>query len=139
MTKKDYSSSVNFVITGKNLDPDVVTENLSLVASQSWRRGEKRIFRSGREHVYPHGGWKLFAQEQEIPLSLELQLHAWAIRLSPKAEEIRALAASGLSVALDCYLSTANAATIQLDAKLLTTLGNLGVNVVFNVFKEEDD
>lgn len=139
MIQKDYTSSVLFVITGEHLDPDVVTEHLSLAASQSWRRGETKISRSGREFVYPHGGWKLFTQEQEIPLPLELQLQAWAIRLSPKAEKIKALAASGLSVELSCYLSAATVATIEIDAELLTTLGNLGLNVTFNIFKEEDD
>ncbi len=139
MTAKNYISSVTLVITGENLDPDVVTENLSLAPSQSWRRGEKRIFQSGRVHVYPHGGWKLFAQEQDNPLTLELQLQAWAILLSPKAEEIKALAGSGVSVVLDCYLSTANAASIRIDAKLLAALGSLGVELCWGIFEEDDD
>jgi len=138
MPSKDYTSSVTLVITGENLDPDVVTEKLSLIASQSWRRGETKEFPSGRKHIYPHGGWKLFAHEQEISLPIELQFQAWTARLAPKAEEIKALAAAGLSVVLDCYLATKNAATIQIDAKLLAALGALGVEVNFNIFKEDN-
>jgi hypothetical protein len=133
-TQKDYISSVTLLITGEKLDPNVVTEKLSLVASQSWKKGEKRTFPNGREHVYAWGGWKRFAKEQESALLLEAQLEAWFCVLSPKATVIKSLKSLGLSVTLDCYISVSNAVTAQIESELLSKLGNLGTTVALNIF-----
>ena len=138
-TQKGYNSSVTLMITGENLDPNVVTEKLSLTADQSWTMGEKRIFSSGREYIYPWGGWKRFAGEEEATFLLEDQLEAWLNVLSPKAAEIKFLKSSGASVTLDCYISVSNAATTQIEVELLSKLGNLGTSVALNIFDAADN
>jgi len=137
-TQKSYSSSVTLLITGENLDPNVVTDKLSLTANQSWKKGEKRIFSSGREYIYPWGGWKRFAQEQEASFLLEEQLEAWLNVLSQKATEIEFIKSLGASVTLDCYISVSNAATTQIKVEILTKLGNLGIAVALNIFGDAE-
>ena len=63
---REYLGKVNLIIIGDDLDPDSVSNKLSLTPSQSWRKGERQelILRDGTKRVFKSrhswGGWKLF-------------------------------------------------------------------------------
>ena len=121
------------------MEPNTITRLLSLSPSQSWVRGEKRVFPNGREHTYQWGGWKLFEDTSKSDLSLEDQISSWSDVLSKLPEQIQKIRALKCNLVLDCYLEINEVASPVLDSELLAALGGLGIKVAFNIFASTPD
>jgi hypothetical protein len=59
-TAPENCSSATLIITGIDLDPDVITEALDLTPTQTWRRGEQKRF------VRPDGSVRQFDSIHEL-------------------------------------------------------------------------
>lgn len=139
ISRKDYGSSITLIITGDDLDPERVTEILQLSPSQSWKRGEKKVFRSGRKFVYPWGGWKLFQKENTNEEGLEKQFEWWVDALASKSIQIRQLEEMQCFAVLDCYIAVPDAATAQLSPELLSKIARIGVGIELNFFADRSE
>lgn len=137
--EKDYTSSVYFAVVGYDLDPEFVSATLSLSPSRAWKKGDKRIYKSGGEHVSAWGGWQLVQKKEHLPLILEKQIETWLDLLSSKAEGVKSLQSAGLWVSLSCYVSVSNSATLELLPEMLAKLGNLGIILDWNIFSHPED
>lgn len=136
---KEYVSSVTFIVTGQDLEPDAITKLLSLSPSQSWSRGEKRIFPNGREQIYQWGGWKLFEDPSKSDLSLEQQISSWVEILSKCPAQLQQIKALKNNLVLDCYVEINDVVSPVLEAETLFSLGTLGLNIAFNIFPGSSD
>ena len=91
-TEPEYECSVTLIILGNNLEPDCISEKLSLKPSQSWRKGElKEIERNDGSKLSfdsrnEYGGWKLFTAPEHKDDSLEVQLYCWIQILQDKVD-----------------------------------------------------
>jgi hypothetical protein len=136
---KDYVSSVTLVITGLDLEPEQVTKILEMPPTRSWKRGQEKVFRSGRTHVYPWGGWKLFQSDETMKMPLEKQLEYWASLLAPKTASLRQLRGMDCAAVLDCYLSISETASVPVSAELLEKIAGCGVEIELNCFASGDN
>jgi hypothetical protein len=135
--ERDDIYSATLIITGDDLEPDDVTLLLELAPSQAWRRGEKRVFDSGSEHIYEWGGWKLWLDDEKKNLELEDQLAYWCELLEAKREVLHDFVRQGYWVRLDCYISTSSIAPFRLEWELQKKLVELGADLDFHVLAYE--
>ena len=133
-SESDYVSSVTLVFIGQDLDPELITDAIGILPSQSWKRGETKIFRSGRKHVYSWGGWKLFQSDATLHVPLHKQFEYWVSLLAEKADRLRKLREMNYPAVLDCYISIDEVATETFTAELLAKIASIGVGIELNCF-----
>jgi hypothetical protein len=130
--REEHCCSVTLIVTGDDLEPDVVTSALGWPPDQSWRRGERKRFTrpDGTERVFDSvhdwGGWKLFTAD-ERRRSLQDQVAAWLERLRVKAQALQSLRDRAWAVELDCFAATSEC--LELPATVMGNLAGLGVGL----------
>ena len=132
-------SSVTLMILGKNLDPDVVSQELDLMPSQSWSKGgyhsftrsdgSKRIFNSRHDW----GGWKRYIAPKYKEAQLETQLQYWCEALQDKTNAITRLKSKGMHCVLKVFIATEATASMVLPETLQKSLANLGMEIEFSI------
>lgn len=141
MTTSDHTlTSSALIVLGDHLEPELVTRSLGVFPDQAWRRGERPIIKTPSGRFIPHpmisewGGWKRFLPENLISEPIECQLAYWVETLEPKAAAIREMIAAGHTIKIDIFFSSSDCQVIELPSGLLRTLGELGIDVVINVY-----
>ena len=125
--------SVLLIVTGVDVDPDVVTTQLGIDPFQTWRRGEQRVFRwpdgSVRTFSVTHdeSGWKATASEALRHSPLDEQFDWWIAQLRARAEEVKKLREEGAEIRLNCFAATSEG--LVLPSTLLAELGTWGVDL----------
>jgi hypothetical protein len=138
-TNQEYVSSVTLMVLGTNLDPDMVSEELNLNPSQSWRNGEQKSFNrpDGSKHVFDSkhewGGWRLFSDPLCKNAHLETQLQFWCDALQDKTSAMAVLKSKGLHCVLDVFVTTDATASIVLPEELQRSLGTLGLEIEISI------
>ncbi len=126
---------VGVVLTGRDLDPTLVTSLLGMSPTRAHRRGEKMPRRTDRE--YPSGVWSLESGLSSTE-SLEAQLTALLDRLEPRAEAIARLVASGVDGAFFCsYFIERATGRVALSGPILMRMSAFGLDFVVDVYCEE--
>lgn len=127
------------VILDYDLDPDQVSEVLSLVPSQAWRKGEKKKYTRWDgtvvvfDSIHEWGGWKLWLSGELKQIPLDAQLNHWLQILNERSAEIKQLKENGFEITLDCTLTT-RVHCLHLPAVLQARLGELGVDLEVTVY-----
>jgi uncharacterized protein DUF4279 len=143
-SEREYLSSVTLMVLGTNLEPDVVSEQLKLVPSASWRRhertsverrdGTKLVFRSKHEW----GGWTLSLNARMKEAPLEKQLAYWSSRLKSRRSGLRRLQARRWWPVLDIFLVTSATASIVLPQRQVKALASLGLDLRVSIWVAEE-
>ena len=139
MIDPEYVCSVSLIILGDDLDPDVVSEELSLRPWQSWRRREhkKYIRKDGsvREFDSRHswGGWKLLIDPEHKEDLLESKLQFWCDLLQDRIEAIDRLKVRGYHCVLDLFITTDATASIIIPVELQKAIASLGLEIQLSV------
>ena len=134
-TDSEYASSVTLIILGTDLDPDTVSEQLSLTPSKQWHAGEYRSYTrpDGTTRIfnskYDFGGWKRFVEPGLEDESLESQLEYWCKLLLDRREALKTLKASGCECILDLFLATDASVLLKIPEQLQKSLASLGIDL----------
>ena len=137
--EKEYTSSATLIISGEEMNPDIVTNLINLNPSQSWKKGDVKKFDSGRSFLRPFGGWKLYLPEEKLTSSLNDQLNYWCDLLMDRSESILVIKNLPCQVALNCFISTSNQALMALSSNVARQIGYLGIDLEFDFFCRFDD
>jgi hypothetical protein len=140
----EYVSSATLIVLGDALDPDVVSTELLLSPSRSWRKGEQKEFtrHDGSRRVFDSrhewGGWKLFMDPRYKNDPLETQLQFWCEALQGKSDVIAKLKSSGLRCILDIFVTTDATASIVLSEDLLKSVASLGLEIELSIVTDKN-
>ena len=135
---REYLSSSTLVITGDNLDPDVVSRHLNLEPDRVWRKGDERVVGS-KVHSYASGGWKRFMDQTLRGEYLEEQLRYWVSLLTGRRVSLQDFRDRGWNCVLSCFIGTDETASIVLPAAFQQELADLGVDIELSVFRGEHE
>lgn len=128
-----HCCSVTLIVTGKDLDPDVVSAALGMAPDRAWRRGERKGFvRSDGttrvfDSVHDEGGWKCFMPPSQQPWPIKDQLSSWLERLSGSGPAIRRFAERGWETELDGFVATSE--FLHLPVGTLSQLASIGIDL----------
>ena len=137
--EKDYKSSVTLMIVGDAIEPTEISKLLCMTPSQSWRKGDRRVYKSGHVFTYKHGGWKMFAPDEERCLYVEQQILAWVARLQNKETEIDRILKDGALVVLDCYLASDGPIPLELSREIMLQVATLGLHISAHIFQDQSN
>jgi hypothetical protein len=127
--EETMSSSATFLITGDNFDPDQVSKLIKLSPSYSWKKGDKRISKNGRTHVYDYAGWKLIQDKTMDKCSLEDQLRYWLKLFSNCSAQIKQFGELGYSIGIICFIVSDGFVSFSLDPNIIRGLSELGMEL----------
>jgi hypothetical protein len=134
----EYLGSVSLIITGRELDPKVVTQVLQMKPDHAWRRGDM-VGSARAPSVAKEGGWKRLAARQRRSPYLEPQLQAWSTALRPKVSGLRRLKARGLSCRLSIFAVAKETVSVVVPVELQRSLAALGLTWELSVQLGVDD
>jgi len=120
------------VLRGKYLDPRSVTEELGIIPSRSFKRGDRRT----EAKKWPHGYWALTSSGNIESMDLALHLQWLIDQLEPvKPTLVRLLKESKISAVISCFwtLQTSHDG-LSFNYTLLGRIAALGLNVEFDVY-----
>ncbi len=143
-TNDEYLSSVTLFVLGDELDPEKVSQMLSLEPSQAWRKGQQKsvVLPNGSEHVFDshdeYGGWKRSVDSKYKDAFLETQLQYWIEMLQDKTDAITELKSQGMQCILDLFITTGGTATIDLSEEIQTSLASLGLAIEISIMTGPD-
>jgi hypothetical protein len=126
----EQSWSVTLILTGDEMDPNVVSSELGMQPDQFWWKGAFESFGAGRrsrKSPAPWSGWKKFASPAVAQLPLDEQLNAWLEILEPSGDVLRRLADRGICIELNCFSATSDG--FRLDRKMVAKLHAWGVEL----------
>ncbi len=132
--------SATLIVTGEDLEPELVTRLLAWTPDQAWRTGERKSFVRADGSVHPFdsvhqwGGWKRFIAAEFQNQHLDNQLAFWAGALSERSAAIKNLAQQGFDVELNCCVITQTTTVVRIPAELAGGFARLGINVSFTFY-----
>ncbi|MGN6182212.1 MAG: hypothetical protein ACTHQM_00985, partial [Thermoanaerobaculia bacterium] len=80
------------------------------------------------------GGWKRYIPDDLRPESVEHQLSYWIEMLHGKKDRIHDFLAAGYTCKIDIFFLAPDIEVIQFESDLLLALGELGIDVVMNIY-----
>lgn len=132
---REYVGSVTLMLLGENLDPNMVSEELDLLPSGCWRKGEGKSFRraDGTMHDFESkhewGGWKLSVPAEHKDGPIESQLEFWVQLLRSRIAPLKRLRLLGFECLLDVFVTSGETASITVPYQLQKKLATLGLDV----------
>jgi hypothetical protein len=136
--RREYVGSVSLLITGRDLDPDLVSKTLGIRPSQSWRRGDT-IGSSSSPAKAKNGGWKKFVAVAKRNAYLESQLSWWASTLRSKVKAIRKVNALGYNCRLSIFAASDATVSVVVPVSLQRALASLGLPWELSVSLAHED
>jgi hypothetical protein len=136
--RTEYAGSVLLIITGRELDPEVVTRVLKMKPDRAWNRGDA-IGSARAPARAKEGGWKRFAARSRRSSYLEPQLAAWVAALRPKASAIRRLTARGYYCRLSWFAASTRTVSVVIPVSMQRSLAalNLTWELSFQLITED--
>jgi hypothetical protein len=135
MAEKNFQNKlyVSFILKGKYLYPQVVTDLLGIEPSKSFARGD---LRSGNRK-WPHGYWAL--ESSKYVESIDITNHlAWLMnKLEPvESKLIKLLVENPSFVAkISCFwIMSSDHENFTLGEELLARVGRLKLNIDFDIY-----
>ncbi len=124
--EREYLSSATFLVLGEDLEPDTVSKELGISASQSWRP----------DGSHQWGGWKKRIADEHRNAPLETQIEFWCDLLLDRTPGISKLKSRGHYCALDLCVITDSTASIIIPESLQKKLAELELEIRFSIRTE---
>lgn len=124
-----------FIIRGKDLDPQVVTELLGIAPTRSFKRGDQRT----ENKKWPHGFWGLTSDERVHSIDLALHIE-WVInQLEPvKRDLLEIISESGIDAEISCFwIMPTNHEYLQFGSELLRRLADLSLPLNVDIYSDD--
>lgn len=131
-----YPPDVSLVITGRDLDPHQIDDQLRLVATRSFRRGDPK---PGGDTRWPHGFWILSSSQQLEAVNPVAHL-AWLLdQLEPRRTRLAEfLRNHAVSARLSCFwVMPSSHEAITLESSVLSQLAALGLPIEFDIHSSD--
>lgn len=124
----EYAGSVSLFITGRTLDPTLVTRLLGITPSRSWRAGDAvQIAGRSFERHHEDGGWKYYFEHKKNA-SIEFQLDTWVHILEDKIQALHELRSQGNYCRLSWFAASSATVSIVVPSELQSALAQLGLD-----------
>ncbi len=138
---KEYCSC-KLCVRGDDLDPQQVTALFGVEPSTAYRRGDHLPYPRNHQDagkpsdlIVRTGTWLLEVDaEKKWSWDAAAQLDYWCVFLTNREAAIRELQTRGYEVMIDCFIDEGPVVYVDQSAKLMQTLGNLGVAVKFGFY-----
>ena len=121
-----------FILRGKQLDPNDVTERLGITPSRSFKRGDRR----GEKGKWPFGFWSLESDGQIQSTDLILHIEWLINKLEPSASQIRELVhEQALDARISClWISPECHHELDIHPRLIRKIADLGLELSFDIY-----
>lgn len=122
----------SFVIRGKDLLPENVTEDFGITPTRSFARGDKR----NETKVWPHGYWELSSEDNVKSLDLVDHIKWLVYQLEPIQTKIaRFLEEEGVRADISCFWMLENGhGVLVLDHHLMDRITALDLVFEFDIY-----
>ena len=121
-----------FMLRGKELDPQLVSELLGMTPTRSFKRGDQRT----EEKKWPHGFWGLTSDERIQSTDLALHIE-WVInQLEPVRQKlVEIMSDKQIDAEISCLwmLSTSHDG-LSVSAVLLERIASLGLKLNLDIY-----
>lgn len=121
-----------FILRGKELDPQVVTEQLGIIPSRSFKRGDKRT----EQKRWPHGFWGLTSDERIHSTDLASHIEWVTNQLEPVRQRLLELMdVKNIDAEISCFwiLPTSHDG-LSLSSELLERIASLGLKLNLDIY-----
>ena len=134
MTDNEIPARVyaTFILRGKDLDPQDVTERMSIIPSRSFKRGDRRTVKK----KWPHGFWALTSDGHIDSTDLSLHLDWLVKQLEPSNSSIQEIIHdSDFKAEISClWISPEDHNGLILPSQLISKIAELGVELSFDIY-----
>ena len=120
-----------FILRGKELDPQAVTELLGITPSRSFKRGDIRT----EQKKWPHGFWGLTSDERIQSPDLALHIE-WVIsQIEPNKEMlVELINGKNIDAEISCFwILPKSREGLSLSSELLERIAALGLNLNLDI------
>jgi hypothetical protein len=134
---KPFKYTVSFRIGHPNIDPDEISQRLSLVPDTSWIAGSRRRTPAGRmlEGQHKTTYWS-YSLEEELDINLADQLYNFAYTIEPHKNFFRYIrTAGGKCEFFIGWFSNASSSEV-FSYQLLSKLAELEIDLTFDIYSE---
>ncbi len=128
-------NATQLVFCRENVDPDVVSQMLDLVPSESVKVGESAEHLNGARYTSHLGTWKLNLPKANPDQAVEEQIGLWVELLRPKSLALNKLRGMGYCPYLDCK-AEAGALSLCIEPNLLASLGEMNVSLSIWLYEQ---
>jgi hypothetical protein len=136
---REYAGSVSLIVTGKTLDPELVTRSLGITPSDSWRPGEVvEVAARSFTKLHEEGGWKYHFDHEKKDASIEFQLETWTHILRDKVRALKYLRSQGNYCRLSWFAASSGTVSIVIPTELQLELASLGLDWEISIWLQED-
>lgn len=134
---RDGRTRATLRILGVDLDPAAVSTRVGMEPTESWRQGDL-IGRGSSENRRPMGGW-LLASDWEESDDLNVVLDRLIGVTERFSTELRALRSESASVDVSAYWESCVSAGPWLEPSVMGRLAALGLPLLVDVYKTDDE
>jgi hypothetical protein len=133
--ERDVVESATLIIYGGDFEPSDITKSLGLHPTQVWKKGERKAFtridgtRLVFDSIHQSSGWKMWLEEPQNDRPLADQLEHWRNLLAPVSAELRAVSDQGLTVELNCFVTTDTITTLRISPALQAAFAAMGIHL----------
>jgi len=121
-----------FILRGKELDPQEVTDRLGITPWRSFRRGDMRT----EKRQWPHGFWALTSDGHIHSTDLSMHLEWLVKQLEPTIQNVQDIVRNNeIDVEISClWIFPENHNGLVLSSYLLRKIADLGVELSFDIY-----
>ncbi|HET7436330.1 MAG TPA: DUF4279 domain-containing protein [Thermoanaerobaculia bacterium] len=132
--------SITFFIRGEDLNPALITTELSVFPDQAWRKGERIRTKTPSGNVVEtpvvatEGGWKLFIPDRLSDSTFEEQLAYWSGFIGGNEPALTRISTSGFQMLFICYVSAPDGFVLEMPPEFLALAGRSQIAVELHFF-----
>jgi uncharacterized protein DUF4279 len=124
----------------RDLDPEKVSRELGIAASEGWKRGEPKSATDRRPVIARYGGWLLRTPKEMSSRDAECHLTWLLDRVGPRRDLLHRLQAAGCETSISCFwVSRPSHGGVTLAAQVLERLAGMGLELEFDVFFQQEE
>jgi hypothetical protein len=134
MTNHEITTRVyaTFILRGKELDPQDVTDRLGITPYRSFKRGDRRT----EKRKWPHGFWALTTDGHVQSTDLSVHLEWLVQQLEPSIQNIQDIVRSHeIGAEISClWIFPEEHNGLVLSSQLMRKIADLGVELSFDIY-----
>jgi hypothetical protein len=132
---KVYRTYVTFILRGKNLNPEYITEALGITPTRSYKRGDQRT----GEKFWPHGLWSFSSQNNISSTDLSKHIEWILDRLEgSRSRLVDLLSENSFEAKLSCFWESQNGyGGIVISRHLLERITAMKLDFLIDIYRKE--
>lgn len=121
-----------FILRGKNLDPQEVSDSIGIQPTKRFRRGE---IRKGNK-IWPHGYWELSSKNEISSIDLSLHLQWLVKQLEPSNDQLlKIIKQESVIAEIRClWVLPMEYVNLSINSELLNKIAFLGLSLEIDIY-----